>query len=149
MAEYDFDGRVAFVTGAARGQGRSHALRFAENGAGVVATDVCETTDEPRYELSGREQLEETVEERGRDGLAVEVDVSDEGEVEGAVGEALDVFGRIDFLANNAGVAPIDLLMDLDEETWDFALDVNLKGTWLCAKHVGNHMIERGEGAPS
>jgi SDR family mycofactocin-dependent oxidoreductase len=149
VVTYDFDGRVAFVTGAARGQGRSHALRYAENGADVVATDICETSEASKYELSGREQLEETVElieERGREGLAIEMDVADEAAVESAVGEALETFGRIDVLANNAGVAPVEGLMELDERTWDLALDVNLKGMWLCAKHVGKHMIERGGG---
>ena len=149
MATYDFSGEVAFVTGAARGQGRSHALRYAENGADVVVTDICETTDASKYELSGREEMERTVElveERGQDALGVEMDVSDESEVERAVEEALDAFGRIDVLANNAGVAPVSGLMELDERTWDLALDVNLKGMWLCAKHVGGHMVERGEG---
>jgi SDR family mycofactocin-dependent oxidoreductase len=145
MAEYDFDGWVAFVTGAAREQGRSHALRYAENGADVVAADICETTDESTYELGDETELDETVrlvEERGQQALGVQMDVSDETGVEQALAE----FGRIDFLANNAGVAPVSGLMDLDEETWDHALDVNLKGMWLCAKHVGQHMVERGDG---
>ena len=149
MVDYDFDENVAFVTGAARGQGRSHALRYAENGADVVVTDVCETSEQSKYELSGREQLEETAElvrDRGGEALAVKADVSEESEVENAVGEAIEEFGHIDVLANNAGVAPVSGLMELDERTWDLALDVNLKGMWLCAKHVGNHMIERGEG---
>lgn len=149
MASYDFSGTVAFVTGAARGQGRSHALRYAENGADVVAVDICETTEASGYELSDESELAETValvEERGQDALGVQADVSEEADVERAVGRALSEFGRIDFLANNAGLAPASGLMDLDEATWDETLDVNLKGMWLCAKHVGNHMIERGGG---
>jgi SDR family mycofactocin-dependent oxidoreductase len=149
MAEYDFDGRVAFVTGAARGQGRSHALRYAENGADVVCADICETTDESTYELGDETELDETVrkvEERGQSALGVQMDVSDAAEVEAGVERAVSEFGRIDILANNAGVAPVSGLMELDEETWDRALDVNLKGMWLCAKHVGQHMIDRGEG---
>jgi len=141
MAEYDFDGRVAFVTGAARGQGRSHALRYAENGADVVCADVCETSDESTYELGDETELDETtrlVEERGQQALGVQMDVSDEAEVEAGVEHAVSAFGRIDFLANNAGVAPVSALIDLDEETWDHALDVNLKGTWLCAGMVAS-----------
>jgi SDR family mycofactocin-dependent oxidoreductase len=149
MARYDFTDRVAFVTGAARGQGRSHALRYAENGASVVVTDVCETTPQSTYELSDEEELTEVareVEARGSEVLALPMDVSEESEVERAVAEAIGEFGRIDILANNAGITPVSGLMDLDEATWDAALDVNLKGMWLCAKHIGNHMIERGEG---
>ncbi len=149
MATYDFDGKTALVTGAARGQGRSHALRYAENGADVVATDVCETADASTYELSGREQLAETVdlaEERGAAAIGLEMDVTDEAEIEAAVETAVAEFGGIDVLANNAGVAPVSGLLDLDEETWDLAVDVNLKGMWLTAKHVGRHMVDRGEG---
>ena len=149
MTTYDFEDQAAFVTGAARGQGRSHALRYAENGADVVVTDVCETDDASTYELSGREAMEETVdlaEERGAEAIGIEMDVSDEAMVEAAVERAVDEFGRIDVLANNAGVAPVSSLMDLDEATWDLALDVNLKGMWLCAKHVGRRMIEQGDG---
>ena len=149
MAQYDFSGDVAFVTGAARGQGRSHALMYAENDADVVVTDICETTDESKYELSGREEMEKTValvEERGQEAIGVKMDVSEESDVEHAVGEAIDAFGHIDILANNAGVAPVSGLMELDERTWDLALDVNLKGMWLCAKHVGGEMIEQGDG---
>lgn len=149
MANYDFNGKVAFITGAARGQGRSHALRYAENGADVVVTDICSTPDESSYELSGHEQLEETVsavEERGVRSLGLELDVTDETQVEAAVEQTIDEFGRIDVLANNAGIAPPSALMDLDERTWDATLDVNLKGMWLCAKHVGTRMIEQGNG---
>jgi SDR family mycofactocin-dependent oxidoreductase len=149
MASYDFTDTVALVTGAARGQGRSHALRFAEHGADVVVTDVCETPEESTYDLAGTEDLRKTaagVEDRGGDALAVEMEVSAEADVERALDRALDEFGRVDVLANNAGVAPVSGLLDLDEATWDHALDVNLKGTWLCAKHVGAHMAERGGG---
>jgi SDR family mycofactocin-dependent oxidoreductase len=149
MVDYDFTGQVAFVTGAARGQGRSHALRYAEHGANVVATDVCETPDETDYDLADDEELAETValvEERGVDAIGVEMDVSAAGDVERAVERALSEFGRIDFLANNAGVAPPTGLLELDEATWDRTLGVNLKGMWLCAKHVGQHMVDRDDG---
>ena len=149
MADYDFTDRVAFVTGAARGQGRSHAVHYAANGADVVVTDVCETIPGSTYELSDEDDLAETarlVEERGSDALALPMDVTDEAAVEAAVDHAIDEFGRIDILANNAGISPASGLMNLDEGTWDATLDVNLKGMWLCSKHVGNRMIARGEG---
>ncbi|WP_232685656.1 mycofactocin-coupled SDR family oxidoreductase [Halobacterium zhouii] len=149
MVTYDFDGKTVLVTGAARGQGRSHAVRFAEHGADVVVTDVCETKHGSRYELSDESDLADTVdavEDAGGDALGLRMDVTDEAEVEGAVEHAIDEFGHIDVLANNAGIAPVGGLMDLDEETWNGTLDVVLKGVWLCSKHVGKHMIERGEG---
>ena len=149
MVDYDFDGDVAFVTGAARGQGRSHALRYAENGADVVVTDVCRTDDASPYEMSDREQLDETVElvrERGREAMGIEMDVTDGPSVQAAVEQTVDEFGHIDVLANNAGVAPVSTLLDLDEGTWDHALGVNLKGMWLCAKHAGRQMVEQGDG---
>ena len=149
MVDYDFDGEVAFVTGAARGQGRSHAITYAEHGADVVAADICETSDDGSYDLAGDEELAETVElaeERGADAIGVQMDVSKEADVERAVEEALSTFGHIDILANNAGVAPPSGLLELDEATWDHTVDVDLKGMWLCAKHVGQHMADRGEG---
>lgn len=148
-AQYDFSGQVAFITGAARGQGRSHALRYAEQGADIVATDICETSDASSYDLADDDEMAETValvEERGVDVTAIEMDVSDATEVERAVEQALSTFGRIDFLANNAGVAPPAGLLDLDEAVWDHTLNVNLKGMWLCSKYVGKHMADRAEG---
>ncbi len=149
MASYEFDGRVAFVTGAARGQGRSHAWEYAEHGADVVVTDICSNDAEAPYELGGREDLEATaegVEDRGGTALVRPMDVTDAAEVDAVVEAAIDRFGRIDFLANNAGVAPISLLTDLEESTWDRALEVNLKGTWLCAKHVAAQMRGQADG---
>lgn len=149
MVEYDFDGQVAFVTGAARGQGRSHVLRYAEAGADIVAADIGATPETSSYELADDEELAETVaaaEKQGVDAIGVRMDVSEERDVEAGVERALEEFGRIDFLANNAGVAPPGGLLDLEAETWDRTLAVDLKGMWLCAKHVGGHMVERGEG---
>ena len=147
--DYDFSGRVAMVTGAARGQGRSHAIRYAEAGADVVATDVCATDDASTYEMADDAELAETVapaEDRGGDALGLRMDVSRAADVEATVEQALSTFGRIDVLANNAGVAPVSGLLDLDEATWDHTLDVNLKRMWLCAKYVGRHMAGRGGG---
>lgn len=149
MVAYDFSGTVAFVTGAARGQGRAHAINYAKQGANVVAVDLGSGGADANTDVADAAELHETVERvesQGSRGLAVEADVSEEEQVEEAVDRALAEFGRIDFLANNAGVAPVGGLLDLDEETWDRTLDVDLKGMWLCAKHVGGHMVERGEG---
>jgi len=149
MPEYDFSGQVAFVTGAGRAQGRSHAINYAKHGADVVVTDICETVSSSQYELSSSSDLEETaalVEEAGGNALAVEMDVRDEAQVEAAVDEALDEFGRIDILANNAGLWNMTEAVEIDEQMWDQMIDTNLKGVWLCSKHVGKHFIDRGDG---
>jgi SDR family mycofactocin-dependent oxidoreductase len=146
---YDFEGTVAFVTGAGRGQGRSHAVAYARHGADVVVADAPGTPETSQYPLATAGELRETaalVEEAGGEALAVEVDVRDESRVAAAVGEALDEFGRIDVLANNAGVWSVTDLVGMDERRWDDLVDTNLKGAWLCAKHVGREFRERGEG---
>ena len=147
--EYDFSGQVAFVTGAARGQGRSHAVAYAEHGADVVVTDICENLETSDYDLPTRDDLETTarmVEDEGQRALAMEMDVRDEAEVQATVERAVEEFGRIDILANNAGIWNLEYLHEMDEQKWDEMLDTDLKGVWLCSKHVAQHMIERGEG---
>jgi len=149
MVEYDFSGQVAFVTGGARGQGESHAVKYAEHGADVVVTDICGNLDTVSYDLGTREELEDTasqIEAEGQEALAIEMDVRDESDVEAAVDEALEEFGRIDFLANNAGVLSSSPLIELEEDKWDEMLDTNLKGVWLPSKHVGQHFAERDNG---
>ena len=149
MPEYDFSGQVAFVTGAAHGQGRTHAQHYAKHGADVVVTDISENMDTVPYDLGTSDELEETasmVEDEGQEALAIEMDVRDENQVEAAVEEAIDEFGRIDVLANNAGIVTVADLVEMDEQLWDEMIDTNLKGVWLCAKHVGKHFIERGDG---
>jgi len=149
MPEYDFSGKVAFVTGAAHGQGRSHAQHYAKHGADVVVTDVNHNKDTVPYDLGTADELDETasiVEDEGQEALTLDVDVSDEAAVEAAVEEAVDHFGKIDVLANNAGIESISEATEMDEAMWDELIDTNLKGVWLCSKHVGQHFIDRGDG---
>ncbi|MFC5136409.1 MULTISPECIES: mycofactocin-coupled SDR family oxidoreductase [Haloferacaceae] len=149
MVTYDFSGKVAFVTGAAHGQGRSHAQHYARHGADVVVTDVSGDVESVPYDLGTEDELNETasmVEDEGQEALAIGMDVRKEDEVKSAVEEAVDHFGRIDILANNAGIVTISDMTEMDEAMWDEMIDTNLKGVWLCAKHVGQHFIERGGG---
>lgn len=137
MPEYDYSETVAFVTGAARGQGRSHAVSFAENGADVAIADV----------RAGKE-LDETatrVEDAGGSALAMEMDVSEREAVVDAVDRVVDEFGRIDVLVNNAGVLEIDDSRTMDEAKWNRVMDVNLRGTWLCSAAVGAQMSEQND----
>lgn len=137
MVEYNFSDTVVVVTGGARGIGRSHALAFADAGADVAVFDV-------REDLTS--SVVDEIADEGRRGLAVPCDVADEAAVEAAVGTVLKEFGRIDVLVNNAGVDRMGRLTELDEETWDLVHEVNLKGSWLVAKHVSRHMIDRDGG---
>ncbi|OTF01991.1 mycofactocin-coupled SDR family oxidoreductase [Halorubrum sp. SD683] len=149
MVEYDFSGKVAFVTGAAHGQGRSHAQHYAKHGADVVVTDVGHNLESVPYDMGTTEELHETasiVEDEGQEALALEVDVREEEQVASAVDQALEEFGRIDILANNAGIWPMADLVEMDEALWDVVIDTVLKGVWLCSKHVGQHFVERGDG---
>ncbi|MFC6719887.1 mycofactocin-coupled SDR family oxidoreductase [Natrialbaceae archaeon GCM10025810] len=149
MPEYDFGGQVAFVTGAAHGQGASHAVEYARHGADVVCVDIGENKDTVEYDLGTIDELEETageVREQGQNALMIRADVSVEAEIETAVEEAVDEFGKIDILANNAGIVSAAEATKLTEQMWDDVIDTNLKGVWLCSKHVGKHFIENGDG---
>ena len=149
MPEYDFSDKVAFVTGGARGQGRNHAVQYAKYGASVVVGDICKSLGTVPYELSTRGELDETVEmveNEGQQAVGVEMDVRDEGAVADAVERAVEEFGRIDILANNAGVNSSAPLLQMEAEMWDEMLDANLKGMWHAAKHVGQQMVDQGDG---
>jgi SDR family mycofactocin-dependent oxidoreductase len=144
------EGKVALITGAARGQGRSHAVRLAEEGADVVITDVChDISDELRYALATKEQLEETAElvrAAGRRCVAVQADVRSVAEVRAAVDAATTEFGRLDVVVANAGIMTMGSAWELSEEAWDVVVDVNLKGAWNTARAAIPGMIEAGAG---
>jgi SDR family mycofactocin-dependent oxidoreductase len=143
-------GKVALVTGAARGQGRSHAVRLAEEGADVVVTDVChDITDVLPYSLASKEQLAETAElvrATGRQCVTVQADVRVVAEVAAAVDAARAEFGRLDVVVANAGVMSSGRAWELSEEEWDVVMDVNLKGVWNTARAAIPWMIEAGAG---
>jgi SDR family mycofactocin-dependent oxidoreductase len=105
------DGKVAFITGAARGQGRSHAVRLAEEGAHIVAVDICAPIASMRYPLATPEDLEQTVKEveaTGQKIIARRADVRDRTQLKATVDEALSKFGRVDIVVANAGICPME-----------------------------------------
>lgn len=131
------EGKVAIVTGAGRGIGRATALALANEGADLVlaARTVSELND-----------VADEIRGSGREALAVATDVSVKSDVDSMVRQALDRFGKVDVLVNNAGVANHKALPDITEADWDLHINVNLKGVFLCTQAVFSHMCDRGSG---
>ena len=131
------NGKVALVTGAAQGMGRAIAMRLASEGASVVATDI-----------NGRlvEQTSIDIRELGRESIAVEADIGDIDDINRVVDEALNAFGRISILVNNAGVTRHAGIMDLTVEDWDRIHRVNARGVFFCLQRVAKEMIDLGAG---
>jgi SDR family mycofactocin-dependent oxidoreductase len=145
------EGKVAFITGAARGQGRSHAVRFAQEGANIIGIDICE--DIPSiatlYPLATQADLDETVrlvEEAGGKMLAKKADVRNYRQLQDAVDEGIALFGKVDICLANAGVINFNNAWEYEEQTWQDIIDVMLTGSWNTVRTVIPHMIERGEG---
>lgn len=137
--EPPFIGKVALVTGAAAGIGRASALAFAREGAKVVVADVNVESGEETVTLCRAQNT---------DAIFVRCDVSQNSEVEQLIATAIDMFGRIDFAHNNAGIEGVQaMLVDYPEEVWDRVIDINLKGVWLCMKHEIRQMLQQGGGS--
>lgn len=132
------EGKVALVTGAARGIGRAIAEELADRGADLVIGDL---------QADWCEETVAAVEAKGRKAIALALNVADAANVEGAVQEAVDAFGRIDICVNNAGITRDTLLIRMTEEDWDSVLDINLKGTFLVTKAVARPMMKQRSGA--
>ncbi|HXF31974.1 MAG TPA: mycofactocin-coupled SDR family oxidoreductase [Solirubrobacterales bacterium] len=144
------EGKVAFITGAARGQGRSHARRLAADGADIVAVDICADVATVPYPLGTAEELAETkalVEKVGRRCVTATADIRSLEQLGAAVDLAKETFGKIDILVSNAGIwSQSTESWTLDEETWQAMIDINLSGQWKTAKAVVPTMIEGGTG---
>jgi SDR family mycofactocin-dependent oxidoreductase len=145
------EGKVAFITGAARGQGRSHALRLAEEGADIVAVDICADIDTvtPFYPLATEEELAETVravEALDRRIVARRADVRDLDGLQAAFDEGLSELGRIDAVVANAGIATYGRAWELTAQQWRDMIDVNLTGVFHTAKVAIPAMIDAGRG---
>ncbi len=143
------EGRVALVTGAARGQGRAHAIALAAEGADVVVTDLCADIATVPYSLGTEAELAETValvEATGRRCLAMTADVRDSDAMGLVVDAALDTFGTIDICVANAGVTGYGRFHELDDQTWNDMIDVDLTGTFKTIRAVVPTMLERRYG---
>jgi (+)-trans-carveol dehydrogenase len=142
-------GKVAFITGAARGQGRSHAVRLAEEGADIIAVDICRQVGSVPYPMAKPEDLAETVKEveaLDRRIVATQADVREYRALKQALDDGVAQLGRLDIVAANAGIASYGPTADLDETTWQDMIDVNLTGVWHTAKAAIPHLIAGGRG---
>jgi SDR family mycofactocin-dependent oxidoreductase len=143
------EGKVAFITGAARGQGRSHAIRLAQQGADIIAVDVCEDIGTTPYALARAEDLAITVKEveaLGRRIVATRADVRDFDALKQAVDNAVSQLGRLDIVCANAGIASQAPAHEMSESTWQTMIDVNLTGVWHTCKASIPHLKAGGRG---
>ena len=137
------DSKVALVTGGSSGIGRATALAFASEGAKVVVTDVA---------VKGGKETVDTIKEAGGEAIFLQADVSKTAEVKTLVHKTVEFYGRLDCAHNNAGVGAfvgdsLDSTADISEEKWDYTINVNLKGVWLCMKYEILEMLNQGGGA--
>ena len=149
MGAREFAGKVAFITGAAHGQGRATGLALARAGASIAAFDIAKPLAYPAYEMGTADDLRSLAaecREAGSKCATFEGDVRDEAAVTAAVEATVAEFGRIDILFNNAGICAYGLAHELSEDEWDAMVDINLKGAWLVARRVIPVMINQGSG---
>ncbi len=142
------DGKVAFVTGAARGQGRSHAVTLAAEGADIIAVDICRPLTDG-YPGATVEDLAETVrlvEDQDRRIIASQADVRDLEALTAAVDHGVSELGRLDVVVANAGIWTMADMVEMTEEDWDLEIDINLTGVWKTVKAALPHVRAGGRG---
>ena len=142
-----FEGKVVFITGAARGQGRSHAVRFAQEGADIIATDICAPVETPDYPMATAEDLAETarmVEALDQRVVTAQADVRDTSQLDAAVSAGLAEFERIDVVVANAGIGHYGPALMLTDAQWNDIVDINLTGVFKTLRATLPSMIERG-----
>ena len=138
MSKYEeLNGKVAIITGAARGIGRAIALRFASEGIRTVVTDI---------DLEPAESVADEIVNNNGAALALKVDVTQLDDIESMVSRTVESFGELNILVNNAGINAISRLIDTDEQTWDKVMAVNAKGVFLCSKVAAQQMIKQKKG---
>src|SRR6201984_2746742 len=137
------EGKVAFITGAARGQGRSHAVTLAREGADIIAVDIAAQIGTVPYPMDTPEDLAQTVKEveaTGRRIVAAVADVRDYDALTEALDDGVAQLGRLDIVSANAGIVSYDQAADLAEQTWRDVIDTNLTGVWHAAKVAIPHL---------
>ncbi|BDY27371.1 mycofactocin-coupled SDR family oxidoreductase [Mycolicibacterium mageritense] len=140
-------GKRVLITGAARGMGRSHAVRLAEEGADLILVDICRSLDEIEYPLATPDELDETVrlvEKQGRRAVSHVVDVRDAAALAAAVDDGVAQLGGLDAAVANAGVLTAGTWDAITPEQWRTVVDVNLIGTWNTCAAALPHLVERG-----
>jgi len=134
---FDLKNKVAIITGARRGMGRTHALTLAKAGAKVVVSDIS---------LEDCQKVVKEIKKNKGEAMALKCDVSKKEEVEKMVKKTIAKFGKIDILVNNAGIYQFKPFLELSEEEWDRTLDINLKGYFLCSQAVAKEMAKQKPG---
>jgi SDR family mycofactocin-dependent oxidoreductase len=145
----DLQKKIAFITGAAHGQGRATALALAKEGVHIIAFDIARQLNYPGYSLGSEDELsslKKEVEQSGVQCLVCKGDVRKDADITEAVTSALRRLNRIDILFNNAGICAYGLTHELTEEEWDAMIDINLKGAWLVARRIIPIMIKQQSG---
>jgi (+)-trans-carveol dehydrogenase len=143
------EGKVAFITGAARGQGRSHAITLAREGADIIAVDICAQVGSVPYPMATPEDLAQTVKEvetLDRRIVATDVDVRDYDALKQALDDGVAQLGRLDIVSANAGIVSYGRVEELPEQTWRDVIDVDLTGEWHAAKAAIPHLRAGGRG---
>lgn len=133
----DLKGKIAIITGARRGMGRSHALALAKAGTKVVVSDIS---------LDDCQKVVNEIKKNRGEATAIKCDVTKKEEVEEMVKRAIERWGKIDILVNNAGICQFKPFLEMSEEDWNRTLDINLKGYFLCAQTAAKEMIKRKSG---
>ena len=134
---FELKNKVAIITGARRGMGRTHALALAKAKARIVVSDISQ---------EDCEKVVEEIKKQGGEAMAVKCDVSKKEEVDEMVKKTMQKFGKIDILVNNAGIADFKPFLELSEGDWDKTLDINLKGYFLCAQAAAKEMVKQKSG---
>jgi len=129
--------KIALITGAKQGMGKSHAVALAKQGAKVVVTDINQ---------ADCQKVVDEIKNSGGEAIAFKLDVSNKSEVDSVVSEIVKKFGQLDILINNAGIVQFKPFLELSEEDWDRTIDINLKGEFLCAQAAAKVMKEQGGG---